>query len=90
MMMGYMSLKRLLQCFQEPIEHRELMTLLEPINALQNEVMKKSLLMLQNEGLENSDTITDPNSFYYNNPEQYAMDRYSFYQCNVCKKVSTS
>jgi E3 ubiquitin-protein ligase MYCBP2 len=70
------------------MDHPELQSLLNPIYELYEEVKRKALTRLQYEGLEKSDQIINSASPYYNNPEQFAMDRYCYYSCFKCKRVS--
>lgn len=67
------------------IDNPGLKDLLDPIKALYEEVKRKALMRLQYEGLEGSPEITSQTSPYFNNREQFAMDRYCYYPCYKCK-----
>ncbi|XP_060598858.1 E3 ubiquitin-protein ligase MYCBP2-like [Ruditapes philippinarum] len=71
---------------KQPMDHPELQSLLNPIHELNEEVKRKALTRLQYEGLEKSDQITNSASPYYNNPAQFAMDRYCYYTCFKCNR----
>lgn len=69
------------------MNHPELRSLLEPIQALYEDVKRKALMRLQYEGLERCDQIRNRGSPYYKNPAKFAMDRYCYYPCFKCKKA---
>ena len=70
------------------MDHPELNSLLAPIHELLEDIKRKAMTRLQYEGLGKSDQITNCASPYYNNPVQFAMDRYCYYPCFKCKRVS--
>jgi len=74
--------------YQAPIEHPNLASLLTPLMALKEDVQRKARTRLQFEGLEKSEAVTKATSPFYRKPEEYAMDRYCYYQCFKCKKVT--
>lgn len=62
--------------------------LLAPVNELYKDVRRKALMRLEYEGLHNNEAILAPGTRYYNDPAAYAMDRYAYYVCYKCNKVS--
>lgn len=67
-------------CFQAPIEHTVLSELLAPVLSLMEDVRRKAVMRLEYEGLDKG------------RPDlaSYAMDRYAYYVCFKCTKVSLS
>lgn len=63
------------------IFHEALKDLLEPINALKDDVKRKAVMRLKYEGID-KDMIDDQK-----NLSSYAMERYSYYLCCKCQKV---
>lgn len=45
-------------------------------------------MRLEYEGLHNNEAVVTPGTKYYNDPATYAMDRYAYYVCYKCNKVS--
>jgi E3 ubiquitin-protein ligase MYCBP2 len=70
------------------MEHEVLADLLKPIRQLYEEVKRKALMRLEYEGLHKTEAITSPGARFYNDPVAYAMDRYAYYVCFKCNKVS--
>lgn len=72
---------------QSPIKHECLTEILSPIQQLQADVRSKALTRLTFENLHKHDQITKPSGRFYDNPEGFAMERYSYYQCYKCHKA---
>lgn len=70
------------------MEHRELDDLMIPLKALEDDVTHKAMMRLQYDGLDKCPEITTPSSKYHQKPQDFAMDRYIYYLCFKCKKVS--
>lgn len=70
------------------MEHPMLTELLMPIIELYNDVKRKALMRLEYEGLHTTEAITLPGSRFHNDSTGYAMDRYAYYVCYKCNKVS--
>jgi RCR-type E3 ubiquitin transferase len=64
------------------INHESLNDLLEPINLLKEDVKRKALMRLKYEGVD-KDLIND-----HRNLAMHAMERYAYYVCCKCQKVS--
>lgn len=62
--------------------------LLDPIKELYEDVRRKALMRLEYEGLHKSEAITMSGARFYNDPAGFAMNRYAYYVCYKCKKVS--
>lgn len=45
-------------------------------------------MRLEYEGLHRAEAISTPGARYYNDPAAYAMDRYAYYVCFKCNKVT--
>lgn len=58
-----------------PIDHPSLVTFLDPIRLLFEDVQRKALLRLEFEGLNKCDAITCSDSRFYQNPAGFAMER---------------
>ena len=69
--------------------HPTLDELLTPIRELYKDVKRKALMRLEYEGLHTVEAIMTPGARFYNDPASYAMDRYAYYVCYKCNKVST-
>ncbi len=70
------------------MEHKVLHGVLAPITELQADVRRKALMRLEYEGLHNCEAITTPGAGFYNDTAGFAMNRYAYYVCFKCKKVS--
>ncbi|OMJ78568.1 hypothetical protein SteCoe_21592 [Stentor coeruleus] len=55
------------------------------VKALYEDIRDKALKRMKFEN-EGEDRIKNPKDTYYNDPERYALDRYSYYMCFKCKK----
>lgn len=73
---------------QNKINHSVIKDLLDPIKELYEDVRRKALMRLEYEGLHKSEAITMPGARFYNDPAGFAMNRYAYYVCYKCKKVS--
>ncbi|KAL4230092.1 hypothetical protein ACF0H5_010477 [Mactra antiquata] len=69
------------------IEHTELDLLMQPIRQLEEDVKQKAFLRLKYEGLEKDPEVTTSGGKFYNNPVEFAMNRYMYYCCYKCKKA---
>ncbi|OMJ84353.1 hypothetical protein SteCoe_14579 [Stentor coeruleus] len=58
---------------------------LESVGVLYEDILDKALKRMKFEN-EGNDRIQNPTDTYYNSPERYALDRYSYYMCFKCKK----
>ena len=58
-----------------------------PINALYNVLKEKAMKRLVFEKMQNDKRLKDPNGPYFQNPAEYAMDRFSYYTCFLCKEI---
>lgn len=47
-------------------------------------------MRLEYEGLHRAEAISTPGARYYNDPAAYAMDRYAYYVCFKCNKVTSA
>lgn len=56
------------------------------IYILYEDIKDKALKRLKFEGNEQHPKLTQRDSQYFNNPEKYALDTFSYYQCFNCKK----
>lgn len=70
------------------MDHSVLKDLLEPAQSLFEDVKRKALMRLEYEGLHKAEAITTPGARFYNDPAGYAMDRYAYYVCYKCNKVT--
>eukprot|EP01083_Nonionella_stella_P023469 64939_1 len=68
------------------MDHPSLKDLIDPWKIKEEKCRKFALKLLKVNGLENDDTICDPESVYYGDPEGLAMHMYSFHQCSQCKE----
>lgn len=62
--------------------------LLDPIKELYEDVRRKALMRLEYEGLHKSEAITTPGARFHSDPAGFAMNRYAYYVCYKCKKVT--
>lgn len=69
--------------------HELLDDVLHPIRDLYEDVRRKALMRLEYEGLNQADEIVSPGARYYQDPAGFSMDRYAYYVCFKCKKVTT-
>ncbi|PAV60710.1 hypothetical protein WR25_02916 isoform A [Diploscapter pachys] len=69
------------------MNHVGLSDLLEPLLALQQEVINKARMRLEYDGLLSNPALTDEASEYYGRLEDYAMDRYMYVLCFKCNKA---
>ncbi|CAJ0567117.1 unnamed protein product, partial [Mesorhabditis spiculigera] len=69
------------------MEHPGIRDLIEPLKALKTEVLQKSKLRLEYDGMMDCQAVVSPNSEFYNQPEAYAMERYVYVQCHKCSKA---
>lgn len=60
---------------------------MSPLHDLYEDVKKKALLRLEYDGLLQSVPITTEGSEFYNNPVEYALERYVYVLCNKCNKA---
>ena len=72
---------------QAPIEHPTLSDLLAPIRALHEDVRKKALIRCEYDGLRLSEA-TGSAGGGEDQLAAMAMDRYAYYVCSKCGKVS--
>lgn len=54
--------------------------------ALYENIKDKGLKRLEFENMKNVERLHDPNDQYYHDEEQYALDRFSYYECFKCKE----
>lgn len=64
------------------MSHWTLEELLAPIRVLHEEVRRKALMRLEYEGLAETQARSSAD------PATYAMERYAYYVCHKCNKVS--
>lgn len=67
------------------INHVDLAELLKPIRELEDEITIKAMERLKFEGLEKNPEIIEKGGQFFEDPEGFAMDRFSFYRCYDCK-----
>lgn len=68
---------------QNPVVNAQMQTILE----LYEDIKSKALKRLEFEGMHNDVRLKDPNDRnYYNQPERYALDSLSYYECFKCKR----
>ena len=53
---------------------------------LYQEIKEKALKRLKFEGMEGEERLKNPKDPYFNNPERYSLDRFSYYECFRCKE----
>ena len=68
------------------IQHDALAGLLKKANSCRDQVRAKALQRLSYEQLTQCKDITDPQSHFYKKPQEYAMHRYAYYECEKCKQ----
>ena len=73
---------------QVEISHVSLEKYLATLRQLKKEVERKSLQRLQYEGLTTCESVTNPSSKYFNDPAAFAYNKYAYYVCYKCSKVS--
>lgn len=71
---------------KQKIVHPTLDKLIEPYDKLQKEIENKAMHRLKLMRLQDAREITDPSSRYFKNPVAYAMARFCYYECYMCKK----
>ena len=71
---------------KQKIHHPALDDITKKYYQLMEEIQKDAVERVKIEGLQHDKRLTDPNSPYYKNLEQFAMDRLAFYPCSKCKK----
>ncbi len=67
------------------VNHPALDAIVTPLLELQKRVTALCMEKLKFEAMEKDKAITDQKSPFYNKPEAFAMDHYSFYRCFDCK-----
>lgn len=87
--MFHLNDSRFHNIFQVEIAHALLDDLLNPVRELFDDVKRKALMRLEYEGLNTAEGIVSPGGRYFQDPAGFAMDRYAYYVCFRCKKVST-
>uniref|UniRef100_A0A915PSJ6 RCR-type E3 ubiquitin transferase n=1 Tax=Setaria digitata TaxID=48799 RepID=A0A915PSJ6_9BILA len=80
---------RFMQCplCKKQIDHPSVADLLAPLKRLYDEVLNKARLRLEYDSLLQCPAITSESSEYYNNPDEYAMERYMYVPCFKCGKA---
>ncbi|XP_065186971.1 E3 ubiquitin-protein ligase rpm-1-like [Sycon ciliatum] len=73
-------------CKNRFMEHPSLNSCTVPLKNLLETMKGKALERLQVDKEMRNAAITDPCSEYYQKPVEYALKRYAYYLCNVCKK----
>lgn len=71
---------------KKEIEHPLLDHLIKPLKQLKLDVENKALQRLNYDGLVKCKQITDSSSIYFNQPLQFALSKYAYYQCHKCNK----
>ena len=69
------------------IGHDALKPLLDPIEALYEDVKKKALMRLEYEGLSKSEAVMAKGARFHNDPSGFALERYAYYVCFKCGKA---
>ena len=69
------------------ISHVALKRLIDPIDALFDDVKKKSLMRLEYEGLTKCEAIEAKGARFYNDAVGFALERYAYYVCFKCGKA---
>ncbi|ULT86357.1 hypothetical protein L3Y34_006204 [Caenorhabditis briggsae] len=69
------------------MDHQGLQDLIEPLKVIRQEVVYKAKMRLEYDGLLSTPALTDPRSECYNQPEEFALDRYMYVLCHKCKKA---
>ncbi len=69
------------------IRHEALRHLLDPIDALHEDVRKKALMRLEYEGLSRCEAVSAPGARFHNDPAAFALERYAYYVCARCGKA---
>lgn len=72
-------------CNQQ-ISHPALKRILKQSIDLKKDVSARALGRLKIEGLNNDKRISQKGTKYYNNPQQFALDRLAYYSCYKCRK----
>jgi len=67
--------------------HPALNYLLDPVQALHEDVRKKALMRLEYEGLSKCEAVSTKGARWYNDPAGFAMERYAYYVCYKCGKA---
>ena len=67
------------------MEHPALIEPLKPLKELEELVSKKALQRLSFEGLDKSEDITEEKGRFYKDPLGFAMNRFAYYPCFICK-----
>ena len=70
---------------KKPISHPALEPLLAPLEKLKDNIKAKSLQRLLYEGLDKDPQIVNKDGKFYNDPEGFAFDRFSYFSCYECK-----
>lgn len=70
------------------MQHKFLDDLLAPIRELFDDVKRKALMRLEYEGLHQTEAIISPGNRFFQDAEGYAMERYAYYVCFRCNKVT--
>jgi len=67
--------------------HPALNSLLDPVQALHEDVRKKALMRLEYEGLSKCEAVSTEGARWFNDPAGFAMERYAYYVCFKCGKA---
>lgn len=71
---------------KEEISHPSLTDIIEPIDALKQEVQRKALTRLRAENQDRSPEIHAPGGRFFKNPTGFAMAKYAYYLCSKCSQ----
>eukprot|EP00741_Cyanophora_paradoxa_P009300 tig00000144_g9008.t1 len=73
-------------CNRGPMEHGALEELLGPLREMHAELVNKAVQRLEAEGMARDPALTDPASRFHNDRPAYALHRFSYYPCSLCKR----
>ncbi|CAD8052967.1 unnamed protein product [Paramecium primaurelia] len=68
------------------IKHKEIKNKINEALQLKLHVQELCLERLHIEGMKQAQELIDPKSQYYQKPQEFAMDKFCFYECFKCKK----
>eukprot|EP01117_Protostelium_nocturnum_P011289 TRINITY_DN4098_c1_g1_i4.p1 TRINITY_DN4098_c1_g1~~TRINITY_DN4098_c1_g1_i4.p1 ORF type:complete len:652 (-),score=236.82 TRINITY_DN4098_c1_g1_i4:52-2007(-) len=68
------------------MKHPSLEASSKPMTDLLQTIIEKAMARLKLQGESERDEFKDPNSQFYQNPEKYALYKYSYFPCFSCKK----
>ncbi|CAD8189536.1 unnamed protein product [Paramecium octaurelia] len=66
------------------VKHQKIQLKLNEALQLKSQIQELCLERLDIEGMKQAQELRDPKSYYYQNPQEFGMDKFCFYECFKC------